>query len=57
MHFKSKTLVTKKYNYMFYRGIYGGVHWMPFFYNTKEYKEIGWLLWVFTIHLNDKEEV
>lgn len=47
------TLKTKKYTFMFYRGTYGGYHWKPFFYNTPEYKEIGWIVWVLAIHLNE----
>ncbi len=33
----------------FYRCVYGGIHWLPFIYWTKDYKEFGWLLWVLTI--------
>lgn len=43
----------KEWKILFYRGIYGGVHWKPFLYNAPTYKEIGWLLWVLTF---DKDE-
>ena len=44
----------KKYTFMFYRGTYGGCHFIPYIYWTKEYKEIGWIVWVLTIDLNTK---
>jgi len=37
----------------FYRGIYGGQHWLPYYYWSRYYKEFGWLLWLFSV---EKEE-
>jgi hypothetical protein len=46
------TNITRKYK--FYRCIYGGVNWVPFVYWKKNYKEIGWLLWLFSITTLDE---
>ena len=46
----------KNTHYYFFRGIYGGCHWIPFVYWTKAYKEMGWLLWVFTIATSMEED-
>ena len=43
-----KLEIKKNIFIQFYKCIYGGVHWKPFIYNTSKYKEIGWLLWMFS---------
>ena len=45
-----------KYKCKFYRGLYGGIEFKPFFYWGEYFKEVSWLIWTLNIYKEMTDE-